>query len=174
MTFGQPVGETFALIEVPGVKGARLEGASGRTDGAGYTLEGYVQPYRYNNLSLDTQTLGTDVDVNETSTRVVPRRGAVVKAHFAASSGRRVQFNLLQSTGANLPFGAQLFEGEKLLAVVDNQSRALVFGIPDKGQLQARWAGGSCHIPYTLPERDASLVYDQVNAACSAQPLTES
>lgn len=174
VTFGQPVGETFALIEVPGVKGARLEGASGRTDGAGYTLEGYVQPYRYNNLSLDTQTLGTDVDVNETSTRVVPRRGAVVKAHFAASSGRRVQFNLLQSTGANLPFGAQLFEGEKLLAVVDNQSRALVFGIPDKGQLQARWAGGSCHIPYTLPERDASLVYDQVNAACSAQPLTES
>lgn len=174
VTFGQPVGETFALVEVPGVKGARLEGASGRTDGAGYTLEGYVQPYRYNDLNLDTQTLGTDVDVSESSTRVVPRRGAVVKARFAASSGRRVQFSLLQSTGASLPFGAQLFEGERLLAVVDNQSRALVFGIPDKGQLHARWAGGSCRIPYTLPERDASLVYDQVNAACSAQPVTES
>lgn len=174
VTFGQPVGETFALVEVPGVKGARLEGASGRTDGAGYTLEGYVQPYRYNDLNLDTQTLGTDVDVSESSTRVVPRRGAVVKARFAASSGRRVQFSLLQSTGASLPFGAQLFEGERLLAVVDNQSRALVFGIPDRGQLHARWAGGSCRIPYTLPERDASLVYDQVNAACSAQPVTES
>ncbi|MFT0869082.1 fimbria/pilus outer membrane usher protein [Pseudomonas sp. CAM1A] len=174
VTFGQPVGETFALVEVPGVKGVGLEGASGRTDRAGYTLEGYVQPYRFNDLNLDTQTLGTDVDVSETSTRVAPRRGAVVKASFQAAAGRRVQFSLAQANGAKVPFGAQLLEGKKLLAVVDNQSRALVFGIADKGQLHLRWAGGTCHIPYTLPERDASLVYDQVNATCSAQPATES
>lgn len=174
VTFGQPVGETFALIEVPGVKGAALEGATARTDGAGYTIEGYVQPYRYNDLNLDTQTLGTDVDVGETSTRVVPRRGAVVKARFDASSGRRVQFDLLQANGSGIPFGAQLFDGQKLLAVVDNQSRALVFGIPDKGQLQVRWAGTSCSLPYSLPERDAALVYDQVSAACVLQPATES
>ncbi len=174
VTFGQPVGETFALVEVPGVKGVGLEGASGRTDRAGYTLEGYVQPYRFNDLNLDTQTLGTDVDVSETSARVVPRRGAVVKASFQAAAGRRVQFSLAQASGAKVPFGAQLLEGKKLLAVVDNQSRALVFGIADKGQLHLRWAGGSCRIPYTLPERDASLVYDQVNATCSAQPATES
>ncbi|MFK3774919.1 fimbria/pilus outer membrane usher protein [Pseudomonas sp. NPDC089406] len=174
VTFGQPVGETFALVEVPGVKGVGLEGASGRTDRAGYTLEGYVQPYRFNDLNLDTQTLGTDVDVSETSARVVPRRGAVVKASFQAAAGRRVQFSLAQASGAKVPFGAQLLEGKKLLAVVDNQSRALVFGIADKGQLHLRWAGGTCRIPYTLPERDASLVYDQVNATCSAQPATES
>nr|WP_312024309.1 fimbria/pilus outer membrane usher protein [Pseudomonas aeruginosa] len=174
ITFGQPVGETFALVEVPGVKGASLEGATARTNGAGYAIEGYVQPYRYNDLSLNTQTLGTEVDVSETSTRVVPRRGAVVKAHFDASSGRRVQFDLLQANGTRIPFGAQLFDGQKLLAVVDNQSRALVFGVTEKGKLQVRWAGGSCSLPYTLPERDASLVYDQVKAVCVAQPATES
>lgn len=174
LTFGQPVGETFALIEVPGVRGASLEGATARTDGAGYSIEGYVQPYRYNDLNLDTQTLGTDVDISESSTRVVPRRGAVVKARFDASSGRRVQFDLRQANGSPIPFGAQLFGGQKLLAVVDNQSRALVFGIDNQGQLQARWAEGRCNIPYTLPDRDSALVYDQVRATCTAQSATES
>ena len=167
VTFGQPVGETFALIEVPGVKGAAIDGSTSRTDSAGYTVQGFVQPYRYNWVSLDTQTLGNDVEVGETSQRLVPRRGSVVKAHFEASSGRRVQFELLQANGAKFPFGAQLLDEENnLLAVVDNQSRALVFGIAEEGKLKVNWAQGSCVIPYKLPERDKSLVYDQLEGVC--------
>ena len=167
VTFGQPVGETFALVEVPNVKGVAVEGSTARTDSAGYTIESYVQPYRYNWVNLDTQTLGSDVDVTETSQQLVPRRGSVVKASFEASSGRRVQFNLLQANGKKLPFGAQLFdEANKLLAVVDNQSRALVFGIKEHGRLTLNWVGGNCTVPYKLPERDPSVVYDQVKVTC--------
>lgn len=46
VTFGQPVGETFALIEVPGVQNAGLQGSTARTDSAGYVVSSYVQPYR--------------------------------------------------------------------------------------------------------------------------------
>ncbi|WP_374046673.1 fimbria/pilus outer membrane usher protein [uncultured Pseudomonas sp.] len=167
VTFSQPVGETFALVEVPGVKGVGIGGSTARTDGAGYTVEGYVQPYRYNYLDLDTQTLGVDVDVDETSQRVVPRRGAVVKARFAAASGRRVQLDLSLADGSKLPFGAQVSDASgKLLAVVDNQSRALVFGLEDQGRLTVSWADGSCSAPYELPSRDASLTYDQVQLVC--------
>lgn len=174
VTFSQPVGETFALVQVPGVKGAGLEGSTARTDSAGYTVESYVQPYRYNWVNLDTQTLGSDVDVADTSQRVVPRRGSVVKARFQASTGRRVQFELRQANGKKLPFGAQLFDEERtLLAVVDNQSRALVFGIKDHGRLTLNWANGNCTVPYKLPERDAALVYDQVKAACGVQLAAE-
>nr|MDH2561790.1 fimbrial biogenesis outer membrane usher protein [Pseudomonas sp. Hg5Tf] len=174
VTFGQPVGETFALIEVPGVKGAAVEGSTARTDGAGYTIEGYVQPYRYNWVNIDTQTLGSDVDVTETSQRVVPRRGSIVKARFEASTGRRVQFDLLQANGKKLPFGAQLFDEDNLLlAVVDNQSRALVFGIKEHGRLTLSWSGNSCNVSYKLPERDSLLLYDQVKAACDIQLAAE-
>lgn len=174
ITFGQPVGETFALVEVPGVKGAALEGSTARTDGAGFTVESYVQPYRYNWVNLDTQTLGSEVDVTETSQRLVPRRGAVVKARFEASTGRRVQFELQQANGKKLPFGAQLFDEDRtLLGVVDNQSRALVFGIKAHGQLILNWTNGSCTVPYKLPEPDVSLVYDQVKAACGMQLAAE-
>lgn len=168
ITFGQPVGETFALVEIPGVKGAGLEGATARTDRAGYTIASYVQPYRYNWVNLDTQTLGSDVEVGETSQRLVPRRGSVVKARFEAASGRRVQFDLRLADGGKLPFGAQLLdEDNRLLGVVDNQSRALVFGIKEHGQLTLNWASGTCAVPYKLPERDTGLVYDQVKATCN-------
>ncbi|MGY2281301.1 fimbria/pilus outer membrane usher protein [Pseudomonas monsensis] len=174
VTLGQPVGETFALVEVPGVKGAAVEGSTARTDSAGYTIESYVQPYRYNWVNLDTQTLGSDVDVSETSMRVVPRRGSVVKARFEASAGRRVQFRLQQANGKKLPFGAQLFdEDKKLLAVIDNQSRALVFGIKEHGRLTLNWFNGNCTVIYKLPKRDSSLVYDHVKAECSALLVAE-
>nr|WP_324287513.1 fimbria/pilus outer membrane usher protein [Pseudomonas monsensis] len=170
VTLGQPVGETFALVEVPGIKGVSANGATARTDSAGYAIESYVQPYRYNEIGLDTQTLGTDVEVLDTSTRVVPRRGAVVKAHFEASSGRRVQVDLTLNNGRKLPFGAQVEdEGGKLLAVVDNTSRALVFGIKNEGQLKVKWAEGICFAPYRLPPRDSALTYDQINLTCGVQ-----
>ncbi|MDF3845003.1 FimD/PapC C-terminal domain-containing protein, partial [Pseudomonas citronellolis] len=100
----------------------------------------------------------------------VPRRGAVVKARFAAASGRRVQLDLSLADGRKLPFGAQVSDaGGKLLAVVDNQSRALVFGLEDQGRLTVSWADGTCSAPYTLPRRDASLTYDQVKLVCGVQ-----
>ncbi|HDU3681982.1 TPA: fimbrial biogenesis outer membrane usher protein [Klebsiella aerogenes] len=170
VTFSQPLGETFALVEVPDVAGVAVEGSTARTDSTGYTVQSYLQPYRYNWVNLDTQTLGSDVEVTETSQRIVPRRGAVVKARFAATTGRRVQFELLEANGAKLPFGAQLRDSNNaLLAVVDNQSRALVFGIKEQGQLILNWSGGTCTIPYKLPKHDPSLVYVQVKAVCSAE-----
>lgn len=170
VTFGQPVGDTFAVIEVPEVKGAGVEGSNARTDGAGHTLASYMQPYRYNWINLDTQTLGADVEVNETSRRLVPRRGAVVMARFDATSGRRVQFLLQQQDGRPVPFGAQVLDEQgNLLAVTDNQSRALVFGIPERGRLTIKWQGGQCAFPYTLPARDKALMYEQLKATCNLQ-----
>ncbi|WP_225615096.1 fimbria/pilus outer membrane usher protein [Pseudomonas sp. PDM18] len=172
ITLSQPVGETFALIEVPGVKDVGLENSHVRTDHAGYMVAGYVQPYRYNWLNLDTKTLGSDVDVGETSKQLVPRRGAIVKASFDAASGRRIQFVLAQADGSPLPFATQVLDQDnKLLAVVDNLSRALVFGIPEKGTLKVRWAKGSCAVPYKLPERNSKLKYEEVKATCSGEIL---
>lgn len=170
VTFGQPVGETFALIEVPGVKNVGLQGSNARSDSAGYIVSSYVQPYRYNWLNLDTQTLGSDVELNESSKMLVPRRGAIVKARFEAESGRRVQFELSHAASARIPFGAQLLDEQgKQLAVVDNMARALAFGIKEQGRLRVTWGDGSCTFPYQLPQADKSTVYDRVAVVCADQ-----
>lgn len=66
VTFGQPVGETFGLVEVPEVGGVGLDGYSSvRTDGRGYAVLPYMQPYRYNWVNLDTNTLGSDTEIRQ-------------------------------------------------------------------------------------------------------------
>ncbi|WP_259348455.1 FimD/PapC C-terminal domain-containing protein [Comamonas testosteroni] len=97
----------------------------------------------------------------------MPRRGAVVKASFDASSGRRVQFVLATVNGEKLPFGARVEDDTgSVLAVIDNQSRALVFGIKDDGWVTVHWGDESCLAPYTLPAKDSALTYDQVSVTC--------
>ncbi|MFP3831217.1 fimbria/pilus outer membrane usher protein, partial [Pseudomonas sp. SIMBA_021] len=68
VTLGQTVGETFAIAEVPGVRGARFSSSSSiSTDRSGYAILPYVQPYRYNWLSVDTESLGFDTDLTDNS-----------------------------------------------------------------------------------------------------------
>ncbi|MFZ6048251.1 fimbria/pilus outer membrane usher protein [Pseudomonas sp. CR3202] len=177
VTFGAPVGETFALIEVPEIRGVGIDGQRAiRTDRKGYAVVPYAQPYRYNWLNLDTNTLGSDTEIADNAQMVVPTRGAIVKSRFAAESGRRVQFDLSQADGQEIPFGAQAHdEQDKVLGMVDNLSRLLVFGIEDQGRLLIRWSDGACTIDYRLPPANKELAYERVAASCrpssTEQPL---
>ncbi|HCF2341461.1 fimbria/pilus outer membrane usher protein [Pseudomonas paraeruginosa] len=170
VTFGQSVGETFALVEVPDVSGVGIEGYRGvRTDGSGYAVVPYAQPYRYNYVNLDATTLGSDTEVSDNSKMVVPTRGAVVRSSFAAESGRRVQFELTMGSGEKIPFGAQAYDAEeKVVGMVDNLSRLLVFGIQDQGRLSIRWSSGSCSANYQLPPKNKDLAYERVELPCIA------
>ncbi|AOE88137.1 fimbria/pilus outer membrane usher protein [Pseudomonas sp. TCU-HL1] len=170
VTFGQSVGETFALVEVPDTRGIGLDSHSAiRTDSRGYAVVPYVQPYRYNWLNLDTTTLDSSTEITENAQMVVPTRGAVVKGRFAAATGRRLQFELSLDTGKKIPFGAQAFDEEgKSLGIVDNRSRLLVFGSKDSGRLDVRWEGDSCSVNYDLPPVNKELSYERFAALCQS------
>ncbi|PFH19504.1 outer membrane usher protein [Burkholderia sp. JKS000303] len=168
VTLGQTVGETFAIAEVPGVRGARFSSSTSiSTDRRGYAILPYAQPYRYNWLNVDTESLGFDTDLTDNAKAVVPTRGAIVKAKFAAETGRRVQFGVKTSAGGNVPFGATAYdESGKVLGMVDDASRVLVFGIKDQGRLSIRWSDGSCEGDYALPARKPAVAYERVAMVC--------
>ncbi|WP_042975671.1 fimbria/pilus outer membrane usher protein [Burkholderia sp. AU4i] len=168
ITLGQSVGETFAIAQVPGVRGARFSSSSSiSTDRRGYAVLPYVQPYRYNWLTVDTESLGFDTELTDNSKSVVPTRGAIVTAQFAAESGRRIQFDVTTDKGGKVPFGATAYSGDdKMLGMVDSDSRVLVFGIQDKGRLSIRWSGGTCEGNYALPERTKAVAYERIAMTC--------
>ncbi|WP_397454019.1 fimbria/pilus outer membrane usher protein [Pseudomonas sp. NA-150] len=168
VNFGQPVGETFALVEVPRISGAKLTTYNNvETAANGYAVLPYTQPYRTNWVSLDTRQLGADVDVDNAITQVVPRRGAVNVVHFQASVGRRVQFELLRADGRKLPLGASVEdERGKVLAVVDPSSRALVLSDQDQGVLRVKWSDQSCSFSYSLPPKDPQRAYERLKVVC--------
>ncbi|MEB0078798.1 fimbria/pilus outer membrane usher protein [Pseudomonas sp. CCI3.2] len=168
INFGQPLGETFALVQVPQVKGAKLTNYNNvETSANGYAVLPYAQPYRTNWVALDTRRLGADIDVEDAIVQVVPRRGAVSVVHFNASIGRRVQFELVRADGSKVPLGATVEDEQgKPLAVVDPTSRALVLSDQDAGVLRVKWSDQSCQVPYRLPPKDPARAYERLKVTC--------
>ncbi|RMM88642.1 Outer membrane usher protein fimD [Pseudomonas savastanoi pv. glycinea] len=168
VNLGQALGETFALVEVPDVSGARLKSFSNvETAGNGYAVLPYAQAYRTNWVSLDTRQLGADVDLENAITQLVPRRGAIPLVRFKAVVGRRVQFELVRADGSKIPLGASVEDEQgRALAVVDPGSQALVLSEQDVGSLRVRWSDQSCQAAFSLPPRDPTRAYERIRVTC--------
>lgn len=168
VNLGQSLGETFALVEVPKVAGARLASFSNvETAANGYAVLPYAQPYRSNWVSLDTRQLGADVELDNAVTQIVPRRGAMPVVRFKASTGRRVQFELLRDDGSKIPLGASVEDQSgKVLAVVDPTGRALVLSEQDHGELRVRWSNQTCLAAFVLPAKDPQRAYERIRVTC--------
>jgi outer membrane usher protein len=168
VNLGQSLGETFALVQVPNVAGARLTNFSNVETGAnGYAVLPYVQPYRSNWVSLDTRQLGADVELDNAVSQIVPRRGAMPVVLFKAATGRRVQFELVRPDGGKPPLGASVENPQgQVLSTVDPTGRALVLSEHDSGELRVKWASGNCNAPYQLPARDPQRAYERIRVVC--------
>lgn len=168
MNLGQTVGETFALAQVEGVKGAKIGSYSGAKTGSnGFAVVPNAQPYRVNWISLDTRDLGTDIEIDNATQQVVPRRGAVVLARYASKTGRRVQFALFDAQHQPIPFGAALEDSAgKQIAIADPGGKALALVEADTGTLVISWQGQRCEAAYALPQRDKALNYERVELSC--------
>ena len=167
VTLGQPLGETIALIKAPGASGVGIMGQTGaRTDFRGYTVASNVSPYRKNSLSLDTETLPDDVELQLTTQTVIPTRGAVVRADYIASVGTRVLMTLTRTSGQPVPFGATVTlaaDNNSSGFIVGDQGQVYLTGLQNSGELLARWGAESneqCRVTYTLnkPADDSGVV----------------
>ncbi|WP_310197452.1 fimbria/pilus outer membrane usher protein [Pseudomonas hunanensis] len=141
VVWGPYLGETNALVQVPQIANVGLQNATaGRTNADGFMVVPYLRPYRANQLVLDTDQAGPEVDIDNASLHVVPRRGAVVRADFAARKVARLILTLLQANGQPLPFGAQVSDAQgKPLAVVGQGGQALIATNIEQQQLHLQW-----------------------------------
>ncbi|PHX37866.1 hypothetical protein AO263_32150 [Pseudomonas sp. NZIPFR-PS5] len=168
VNLGQPLGETFALVQVKDVSGARLSNFSNvETADNGYAILPYAQPYRTNWVNLDTRQLGADVELENAVDQVVPRRGAAPLISFRTAIGRRVQFELVRADGSRLPMGAAVEDEQgKPLATVDPSGRALVLSERDSGELIVKWTDQQCRASFVLPPKEAHRSYDRLKVQC--------
>ncbi len=170
INLGQTVGETFALAQVEGMPGVKISSFSGAKTGRnGFAIVPNAQPYRVNWVSLDTRDLGGDIEIENATQQVVPRRGAVVLARYASKTGRRVQFSLFDAGHTPIPFGASLEDSAgKQIAIADPNGKALALIEEDTGTLIIKWGGQQCEAPYTLVQRNEALNYERAELKCRA------
>lgn len=171
INLGQTVGETFALAQVEGVTGVNIGSFSGAKTGSnGYAVVPNAQPYRVNWISLDTRDLGTDIEIDNATQQVVPRRGAVVLARYVSKTGRRVQFALFDAKQQPIPFGASVEDSAgKQMAISDPNGKALALVEQDAGTLVIKWGEQQCQASYALGERNKALNYERVDLRCAPQ-----
>ncbi|ECR2652125.1 fimbria/pilus outer membrane usher protein [Salmonella enterica subsp. enterica] len=155
LTVGQPSGDTLAFVEAPGVPVGGWPGV--RTDFRGYTTLGYLTPYQKNEVSLDPSLLPDDAAVTQTSVTVVPTKGAVVKAAFRTSVGKRVLVTLTRPDGTAVPFGAvaTVSGAENSTGIAGDGGQVYLTGMPDKGKVTVRWGEGQsqhCAAEVRVPE----------------------
>lgn len=168
LTLGQELGETGVLIAVPGVSGVKVENESGvRTDWRGYAIKPYATVYRENRVALNTASLDDYTDIEDAVSRVVPTRGAIVRANFKGHSGSRVLMTLMKN-GKPLPFGTMVTAGERT-SIVGDDGLVYLSGMPESGTITAVWGegdGGRCSAHWKLPDNALSQAVMRVNGIC--------
>ncbi|EPS9633643.1 fimbria/pilus outer membrane usher protein [Klebsiella aerogenes] len=167
ITFGQPLGDSLAVVSAPGAEDAKVQNNTGvYTDWRGYAVVPYVNPYKKNRIALDTSTLGDEVDIDTAVQTVTPTQGAVVMADFNTRVGRRVLMTLLYR-GLPAPFGAQAKLKEGGSGIVGDDGQVYLTGVPDEGDIAVSWNGTrQCMGHYRLPENAGSVPVTETEQEC--------
>lgn len=168
LTLGQPLGDTNILIAAPGASGVALENGTGiHTDWRGYTIRPSVSSYRDNRVVLDTSTLDDQTEIDDAVARVVPTKGAIVRADFKTRSGIRALFTLSHN-GNPLPFGALVSNADNS-SIVGDDGQVYLTGLAPEGTVNARWGEGAdkqCIVRYQIPQAEKNKSIAQIKAIC--------
>ncbi|HDS6908840.1 TPA: fimbrial biogenesis outer membrane usher protein [Klebsiella oxytoca] len=169
LTLGQQPGTTSVLVAVPGAADVPVMNGTGvRTDWRGYALLPYSSAYRENRVELDTRHLDERTELDETATRVVPTRGALVRADFKARSGIRALVTL-KHKGKPLPFGTTITDMEGNSSIAGDSGEVYLSGLKKTGVLKARWGindNQKCTVHYRLSESQTKLSLAHFSEVC--------
>ena len=168
---GPYLGETAALVEVPGIAGVGVLNAVGvKTNERGYALAPYLRPYRANQLVLQTDQLGPEVEIDNGTTQVIPTRGAVVKATFPARTVTRLLITGRTAQGQLLPFGAQLSdENGTVIGMVGQAGQVLLSTRVEPQMLDVSWGEQvepRCQLPIDPAQMEETQGYRIQELTC--------
>ena len=166
LTLAPPVGDTFAIVEVPNGQGARVNGSNAQVNASGYGVVPYLSPYGFNDVALNLENAPMDLEVDTASQRVAPLDGSIVLLRFKANRGRPLLLQLALDKGGKLPLGASVLdEQDQEVGQVGQASKAVVRVKADAGKLTVVWG--------EKPEQRCTLDYQLgANTVANASGLT--
>lgn len=176
VTFTPYNSDSYALIEAKNARGAKVAGYTGASvDASGYALFPSLMPYQMNSVAIDPEGASQNVEFENTSLRVAPRAGAVVKVSFRTNSGKPV---LIKSRYADepLPFGADVYDENNVHVGTVTQGGTVYARVSEpKGSLTVKWGEGvyaRCLVSYMLaPVKDGDIqntIPQRFNSSCES------
>lgn len=172
VVLAQRMGDTIGIVETDGAQGVGVSSNRDiKTDLWGRAVVNYLTPYRYNTVRLDVKD-APNVELKESSRKVVPTEGAAVLLRFATREGRRAMV-VIQSPYA-IPVGAMVtVDGEKEEAgIVGNGGLAYLTGLNARKDevLTVSWGRDRQQCRFTLPRlaegAQDSQWHQKINVQC--------
>ncbi|MCJ9711445.1 fimbria/pilus outer membrane usher protein, partial [Bordetella hinzii] len=158
VTLGQLLPDSIGLIDAREAGGAQISNMSNASlNSKGYGLVP-LSPYSLNEVQLSPESLSLDVELQSTVEEAIPRAGAVVPLVFKTRRERSALLVIDESYRARLPFGSPITDGAgNTLGTAGQGGRALLRGLPEDGQLEARLNDGAvCRMPYNLNDKSGT------------------
>ncbi len=175
VNFGASVGEGFALVQADGAQGARIGyGNAVRIGRNGYALLPHISPYRWNQIELDPSGLPMEVELLQTSQRVAPTAGSIVRVAFNAKRERILFIDATDALGQPLPYAARLEDDAgRDYGVVGQGGVIQLRGAPAEGSLIVDPDGpGRCRLHYTTPDTPDAYGLSWSQSVCMPLPRT--
>lgn len=174
ITLGQDITDAAVLVKAPGLDDVKLTTDNTiSTDYRGYAIVPYVTPYRRTDITLDSATLGDDMELPETTQSVVPTRGAIVRANYEGKIGQRAFIHLKTASGNDVPYGAMVLlagDAKSQASIVSDAGMVYMSGLQQTGTLNVQWGKSTsqqCNAPFTLPPREGKTAgLSQVETVC--------
>ncbi|WP_417877163.1 fimbria/pilus outer membrane usher protein [Vibrio sp.] len=159
VTLSQPINSAeyngIVIVDTNEAEDIHVNNGTGiDTDGEGYAVIPYVNSYRENEVSIDTNSLSGNMEATNAVQKVSPTAGAVVKADFNIRTGYKALLTL-RYKGQNIPFGSVVKVMDDIAneaAFVGNNSVVYLSGLNDKGELEVKWGGNTCTAHYDLTQ----------------------
>ncbi|WP_241613716.1 fimbria/pilus outer membrane usher protein [Rosenbergiella epipactidis] len=158
-------GNTFALVEAKGAYGAKVSGYPGITvDPWGHAAVPYLNPYEMNEVSIDPKGLPYNIELENTTLKVAPYSGAVVKLHYGTKHGYPLLITSTLKNGQPLPFGADVFDSQgNSVGAIGQMGQLYARVEKSNDQLMVKWgqsATEQCHMTYQLPSQSTGKNVD--------------
>lgn len=173
-TFSKRISEPAALIDAKGGGKIKIVNSHGsKTDGSGFGVQSFLQPYKKNTVSLDPSSLSDDVSLDLSNLSVVPTEGAIVKAKFNIKTGARMLVKLKLTNEEGIPFGAIVSsvvdDQDMSTGIVGDGGLVYLTGMADSGALKVMWGKEDkmqCKAIYKLPALKPPSGLYEIEALC--------
>ncbi|MBV4367238.1 fimbria/pilus outer membrane usher protein [Erwinia phyllosphaerae] len=167
--------DTFALVEAKGAQGASVSTYPGiYVDWNGYAVVPHLNAYQLNEISLDPNGIASDVELGNTTLRIAPWSGAVVKVKYDTFRGTPL---LITATyqGDPVAFGASVVDSKgNHVGMVGQGGEVYVRVQEERGELQVQWGEGpgmQCSLNYVLMPQAKGARQSEIqrfNSVCEA------
>jgi len=170
VTAGPYAGDTFAIVNAPGAKGATIRNGQGaQINRFGYAILPSLTPYQNNTITLDSSQMDEDTELLGGSEKVVPYAGAVAKVTFTTLRGQSVLITTHLPEGDYPPMGADVVDAAGDSKGMVGQGGQIYARIAEQsGILTIKWGEAmneQCEVHYTLPSRSGER-FIHLNQPC--------